>query len=356
MKVDYKLTINGKAFKHHSRLLSLSLTDNSGFEADSLNLNLSDFDRLLQIPEKDAVIHLDIILGDNIFNMGDFKVSTLNYTNPPATLNINAISADFSSEFLTSRNKKYNDTTLKGVLDIIAGRNKLAVSISKELANTKITYLAQHNESDANLITRLAQDHNAKASIKNKKIIFVAKDDKQTPSGKEIPKISIFSSDVTSFSYQESERNEKITGIKAYYHDNSKGTRKVVIVGSDKNTRDIKKTFASKERAEIAAKSKLNELSANAKKLSLTAVLDHANVFALCPLKTKGLKEKIDAVSWQIEKVTHNLSSSGYLVNIEAVEMPKAEKMKEVKKTKKVTKKQLENTRIGKDEVRDEQY
>ncbi|MGX9349546.1 hypothetical protein, partial [Microbacterium sp. KNMS] len=58
--------------------------------------------------------------------------------------------------------------------------------VSEELANHKIIHIDQ-NESDANLLTRLADEHDAIATIKNGMLLFMPKGKSQTISGQELP-------------------------------------------------------------------------------------------------------------------------------------------------------------------------
>lgn len=56
----FSITIEGKDVSTvmDARLLSLTLTDNRGFEADQLDLELDDADGLVVLPRRGAVIHL----------------------------------------------------------------------------------------------------------------------------------------------------------------------------------------------------------------------------------------------------------------------------------------------------------
>ncbi|PHZ33720.1 hypothetical protein CS536_22340, partial [Yersinia kristensenii] len=63
MAPDFMLTINQKNITQNirPRLLSMSLTDNRGFEADQLDIELDDADGQLAMPERGAV--LSVFLG-----------------------------------------------------------------------------------------------------------------------------------------------------------------------------------------------------------------------------------------------------------------------------------------------------
>lgn len=56
----FSITIEGKDVTkvHNARLISLTLTDNRGFEADQLDIELDDSDGLVMLPCCGTVIHL----------------------------------------------------------------------------------------------------------------------------------------------------------------------------------------------------------------------------------------------------------------------------------------------------------
>ena len=57
---DFRLTVNAKDVTANlrDRLLSLTLTDNRGFEADQLDIELDDADGQLALPVRGAVVKL----------------------------------------------------------------------------------------------------------------------------------------------------------------------------------------------------------------------------------------------------------------------------------------------------------
>ncbi|WP_244859255.1 hypothetical protein [Shewanella dokdonensis] len=63
MQPDYRIVVDGKdiSSKLRPRLISLTLEDKRGFEADTLELQLDDSDGQLQLPRKGA--SMQVLLG-----------------------------------------------------------------------------------------------------------------------------------------------------------------------------------------------------------------------------------------------------------------------------------------------------
>ena len=83
-----KLTINGKPFNTDalSRIISISLTDKSGFEADELTVSLSDHDGALALPPKSAEITIALgYIETGIVDKGSYKITEVSWSGAPDT-------------------------------------------------------------------------------------------------------------------------------------------------------------------------------------------------------------------------------------------------------------------------------
>ena len=79
----------------HNRLLSLDLTDEAGYQSDSLEIRLDDRDGKIKLPRRGVT--LDVRLGFKevgLAEMGLFTVDEVEVKGPPATLTVRARSAD----------------------------------------------------------------------------------------------------------------------------------------------------------------------------------------------------------------------------------------------------------------------
>lgn len=111
----FSITIEGKDVTTvmDARLMSLTLTDNRGFEADQLDLELDDADGQIVLPRRGAVIHLALgWKGQPLFPKGAFTVDEIEHSGAPDRLTIRARSADFRETLNTRREKSWHQTTV----------------------------------------------------------------------------------------------------------------------------------------------------------------------------------------------------------------------------------------------------
>ena len=155
---DFRLRLNEKDITANlrPRLLSLTLTDNRGFEADQLDIELDDANGQLQMPGRGAVISVFLgWQGEVLTGKGDFTVDEVEHHGAPDTLTLRARSADFRGTLNSRREVSYHDTTLGAIVGQIASRNTLTTVVSDELKAINIPHIDQTQETDAAFITRL---------------------------------------------------------------------------------------------------------------------------------------------------------------------------------------------------------
>lgn len=175
-----------------TRLMSLTLTDNRGFEADQLDLELDDADGLIALPRRGAVIQLALgWKGQPLFPKGAFTVDEIEHSGAPDRLTIRARSADFRETLNTRREKSWHQTTVGEVVKEIAARHNLKMALGKDLTDKALDHLDQTNESDASFLMKLARQYGAIASVKDGNLLFIRQGQGRTASGKPLPVITI---------------------------------------------------------------------------------------------------------------------------------------------------------------------
>ncbi|KGA37139.1 phage late control D family protein [Pectobacterium odoriferum] len=336
------------------RLLSLSLTDNRGFEADQLDIELDDSDGLLQLPRRGAV--LSVFLGwegETLIGKGDFTVDEIEHRGAPDTLTIRARSADFRGSLNSRRELSYHDTTLGAIVEQVAKRNNLAPMLADGFAGIKIPHIDQTQETDAVFITRLAERNGAIVAIKAGRLLFIRPGTGKTASGKPIPQQIIERSDGDQHSFSLADRGA-YTGVTAsWLHTKEPAPKKVKVarqkkpqhlralqhpkakkakqktaktpearegdymVGTDENVLALTTVFATKAQAMRAAQAKWNKLQRGVAEFSITLAMGRADLFPETPVQVSGFKQVIDEQEWTISKVTHSLSNSGYVTALE---------------------------------------
>lgn len=190
----FSITIEGKDVTTalDARLMSLTLTDNRGFEADQLDLELDDADGQIVLPRRGAVIQLALgWKGQPLFPKGAFTVDEIEHSGAPDRLTIRARSADFRETLNTRREKSWHQTTVGDVVKEIAARHDLKMALGKDLTDKALDHMDQTNESDASFLMKLARQYGAIASVKDGNLLFIRQGQGRTASGKPLPVITI---------------------------------------------------------------------------------------------------------------------------------------------------------------------
>ena len=353
-----------------SRLINLSLTDNRGLEADTLDLELSDHDGKLALPPRNATISLALgWKGAPLIDKGKYSVDEVQFSGGASSadkLTIRARAADLKGSFTEQKERSFHKKKLGEIVDEIAQSNKLKSQVAKELASRLIDHIDQTNESDINLLTRLAEEHGAMCTVKNGTLLFMPLGKAKTATGKDIPlrQITRKNGDNYNFSIAESENYK---AVRAYWHDTDSGKRGEITV--DENTKIVKKqrmtkgrrlskrkyneieqqelitsdssqikslrhTYASEKNAITAAKSAYDKLKRGVATFSLNLAFGEPDLMPETPIELSGFKAEIDATNWLITRVTHNLSDAGFTSQIEC-ELKVEDEEVEVKKVKK---------------------
>lgn len=353
---DFMIRVNSENVTANisPRLISLTMTDNRGFEADQLDIELDDTDGQLAMPVRGAVISLFLgWKGQPLTGKGDFTVDEVEHHGAPDTMTIRARSADFRGTLNSRREVSYHDTTLGAVIRQVAERNKLQPMIAEAFASVPVTHIDQTQETDAAFLTRIATLNGAVAAIKAGRLLFIKPGGGVTAAGKSIPQMIITRNDGDRHSFSIADRGA-YTGVTAsWLHTKEPKPKKVrvqrkpkerhlralehpaakkrkaaaaktpeakegdYLAGSEDNVFAITTVYATKAAAMRAAQAKWNKLQRGVAEFSLTLAMGRADLFPETPVQVSGFKSVIDAQPWIISKVTHNLGGSGFTTALE---------------------------------------
>lgn len=331
------------------RLISLTLTDNRGFEADQLDIELDDADGMLALPDKGTMLSLGIGWADTgVVDKGQYKVDELEHSGPPDRLTIRARSVDLSGGMTTRKERSFRGQTIGAIVGGIAAKNALASVVAPTLLGIVIDHIDQTGESDANFLTRLAKEHDAIATVKAGKLLFIKTGDAKSATGIKLPTVELTRASGDSHSFLIADR-ENYNGVKAYYQDARRAVKGEVVIdasnavkvvtkpapmkkrkkGQKKTVADVmanpnpdsvkvlRHTYASKTNAERAARAEWQRIQRGVASFRMTLARGRPELFPELPAVVHGWKPQIDSTRWIITRVTHNLSDHGYTTTLE---------------------------------------
>lgn len=328
--VIYKIIVNGIDISSHinSRLINMNIQDHRGFVADSIDITLDDADGALEIPSVAAEMKVWIGWTDTgLIYKGTYLVTGGSHSGAPDQLRISAESTDLAETFRQKRERSFHNQTIQSIFEKIAFDYALGVKINDQLAAIVINHIDQ-NESDANLITRIADENDAIATIKNNTLILLPIGLSQTTSGLDLPSVELVRSDGDSHTFSYGRSNNKIDGVKAYYHDKEKGEKKFVVVGCNyTNPKEIRFVHRDKKTAELAAQAEFNRCKRSEQTFTFNLALGRPELLPEQEFTFVGLKSQIDEIIWLGKTITHDISeSSGYTTRIELeLKLPNAD-------------------------------
>lgn len=316
----YRLSVDGLDIAQlvSPRLISLTLTDNRGIEADQLDISLSDHDGLLAIPPKGAVLRLWLGWTDTgLVDKGTFTVDEVEHSGAPDVLNIRGRSADLRKQLKVKREDSWSNATVADVIRRIAQRNDLVPVIADALGVLPVLQLDQANESDANILTRLGEDFDAVATVKAGRLLFLGGNGGKTASGAALPHITLTRADGDQHRYLVADR-DSYDGVRAYYYDVNSAKKQEAIAGGGDNLKDLRHSYSDKASALRAARSEWNRLQRGTATLSYNLAKGRPDLIPELTYTLVGVKGEIDAIIWHGGNVQHSLTADGgYTTSLE---------------------------------------
>lgn len=315
----YQLTVDGKDItaRVRPRLVSLSLVDNRGLEADTLDLVLDDSDGQLDLPRRGVEMKVWLGWADELIYKGCYTLDEITHSGSPDILTLRARSADMRKGLAAKKERSWSPKTFGALVKDLAEEHQLTPKIADALKDVDIEHVDQGNESDLNLLTRLAAAHDAIATIKEGQLIITAAGKGKTVSGKTLPHIVISRAAGDSHNYQEADR-DSYGGVTAKYHRTDDGDGFDVSVGGKDNLKSLRHVYPDKASAEAAIAAEWKKIQRGKASLTYTLALGRADLLPESTFQLNGIKPAIDSIIWLGTKITHHLSDGGYTVIIEA--------------------------------------
>lgn len=339
----FHLTIDGATSTNlDARLMSLTHTDNRGFEADRVELTIDDSDGMVAMPARGAKISVAFgWQGEPLVSKGLFTVDEISHQGPPDRLVVTARSADFRDDFNVKREYSWHNVTVGDVVSAIAGRYNLKPAVSVSLKDIGIDHADQTSESDISFLTRMAQMLGAVTTVKNGCLLFIVPGRGVSASGRVLPAVMITRASGDSHSFRVADR-DAYTGVQAYWLDLNFGKKKPTTVkrrrkkkktvktapasskkegdyveGAEGNVFVMRQTYKTERAARRAAAAKWNALQRGAAEFNITLARGRADLFPDLHANVSGFKPTIDAADWVIKQVNNTIDDNGFITGLE---------------------------------------
>lgn len=298
------------------RLLDLTITEQRGDEADQLDVRLHDHDGRITLPRRGAVLNVALGWRDTgLTDKGEYIVDEVEYSGAPDVIALRARSADFRAALRIRKERSFDSVTLGAIIRTLAGEHGLTPRIGPALDAIPIAHIDQ-TESDANLLARLGESHDAVATIKRGRLLFMPVGAGTTADGKTLPTVSIARADGDGFRYHSADRNA-YSGVRAEWHDKDVAQKQTVLAGKGDNAKVLKETFASEADALAEARAEWGRIQRGKATLSYTLAHGRPGIYPEQTASLRGFKRELDETPWLIVKVVHSLGDGGFSTAID---------------------------------------
>lgn len=301
-----EVAVNGSPVSSafYSRLISASIHDAPGGEADTCELEFDDGGNVTAIPKAGAEISVRFGFRDGASaKMGLFKVEKPVISGGPEgeRLSLSGRSVDMRKDIKEPLSEHFDDKTIGAIVQELAGRHKASAIVSPEFASLKLDYIARSEQSVSDFLTRLADRHGAQFSIKGKKFLFLARDT--------LAPVTIAKSECAEWEFSIEPRPRHSKAESGWY---DRKTAKVMFeswsTGLEGPVRRLRNVLASKGEAKSAAKAEGERLNRATGSGSLT-LAGRPEIAADTPLILIGFRAEVNG-AWKAGAVEHTFDET----------------------------------------------
>ncbi|WP_429118289.1 phage late control D family protein [Aeromonas hydrophila] len=323
------------------RLMHMTITDNRGFSADTIEIALDDSDGKLAMPRRGATLQASIgWQGGSLVDKGTFKIDEVEHGGAPDVLTIRGKSAELRGGMNKLRERSWHFETIGAIVEQLAARYGLTPNVGETFKGMVIDHIDQTNESDLAFLTRLATEQDAIATVKSGRLMFIKAGNGTTASGKPLPAITITRQDGDQHQFSVADR-DAYTGVIAYWQDNKAAEKKKIevkrkrktkpkeerplppgvvvnkkenelLVGDSENVKELRHVYASQSNAMRAARAEWEKLQRGVAEFQITLARGRPELYPEQPTTVRGFKPQIDEADWLLTQVVHDLTDQGY--------------------------------------------
>ncbi len=299
------------------RLISLRLTDEMGFQSDTLELRLADYDPANPIEKPPKGAELEVWLGydGDVQRMGMFVADEIELAGWPGTMTIRARAAAYEdtpkgkTDLQTQKVRSWQSGVKLGdMVAKIAKEHGMQPAVAKALSGIVLPHFDQTEESDISFLVRVTKQYDAAVKPSGGKLVVAKRGDSKTTSGDAMPTITLAATDCTAFHMVESAKESPGTVV-AYWHSKAQSKKNEIKAGSGEPVKRLRHFYPNAEAATAAAKGELDKRKRGESKLTVS-MPGNPNLQAEGTLVLTGFREGING-EWLIKRAEHELDSKG---------------------------------------------
>ncbi len=325
LKPAYQILANGEDItdKVAAGLENLTITDSAGHDSDSAEITINNAGDI-PVPPTGAALQIYAGFAPLSSYFGEYTVDEVSLNYPPHSLTIMAKAADMTGSLKSARTYNWlppgpipgGQIPLQNIVNIIAIRHNLKPVISDTLKSVFYEAINQTDESDINLLTRLAKEQGAMAKVANGYLIVVPKGEAKSATQKAMPSATITLDDnIISYNFVISKRTA-YGSVTAKYQDLDGAQIQTVTAGTGEPVHALKSTYKTKEQAQAKADAELKASQRGEIKADIELV-GRIDLKAEGEITLVGFRKGLNQI-FIIDKAVHIISGDGYITKITA--------------------------------------
>ncbi|KID58288.1 tail protein D [Pseudoalteromonas luteoviolacea] len=324
LQPQYSVKANGNevAEKLRDRIAEVSVTLRTGLLSDMCVVKFDNLEKApITLPE--PTDKLEIAMGYKQGTedgkapsvvLGEFEVGEYQVVGPVRALELVGNKVFWDQNLKAAKLKSWpsdpdNPLTLGSVISEIAQEYGLTPRIAPALDSITLPHIEQ-SESDMQLMSKLAEQHDAVMKIINDNLVFMKKGTGRSLSGQPLPQVSLEPKWIVDWKFNT--LHYRLTKeVVAKYHDLDIAQLQTVSAGGGTPSLTLPYTYADEASAQHAAESKLAQLN-RAHVSADMVVYGNPDIVAGAVVEVQGTQSALDK-SWFVKEVRHVINGHGFL-------------------------------------------
>lgn len=322
------------------RVSSVTITDTAGIQSDSAEIVLADHLSIakLEIPPAGAEIEIALGYAFSAQIVGTYIADEVAVSGPPDSMRITAYAAAHGksdggkNSLVEQKSRSWPEgTKISAMVAKIAGDSGFKAAVSAKAGAIELEHIDQLDESDLNLLTRVARENGLIFKPGGGSLVMVAKGESTSASGEALPTVLLTPRDVTNWQMSV-HRREAVEKVITVYRDTAAAQWTEVEVATlnyDDDeilgaagvtpTRRVRRSYANEGAAKRAAQTEVQRSFRQSRSLSIN-LPGRTDLMAEGRLNLVGFRPGV-AGEWLITSVTHQMDAGGYRCSVTA-ELP----------------------------------